>query len=152
VWRGLKDRQRIEEPPQTHGNAALEVLWTVVPLLIVGVLFALTAISAFSLHGLKAPEDALSITVIGWQFWWEMRYTEEGIVAADELVLPVGRPVRLELFYLVLIEQQPATPGPLPAPPPPPEIAAGPHLSYALQFFVFALIGIVGYGLLLPGC
>ena len=97
IWRGLKDRHRAEEPPQTHGNVALEAIWTVIPLLIVGVLFALTAISTFRLHGLAAPQDALHIRVVGWQFWWEMRYAEEGIVTANELVVPVGRPVRLEL-------------------------------------------------------
>lgn len=98
IWRGLKDRRRALEPPQIHGNVTLEAIWTVVPLLIVGVLFALTAISTFRLHGLNAPEDALVIEVIGRQFWWEMRYPEEGIVTANELVLPVGRPVRLELL------------------------------------------------------
>lgn len=58
-------------------------------------------------------------------------------------------PYRLEPFYLELVAQQPANPGPLPIPPPPPELGTGPHLSYALQWFAFALIGLVGYGLLL---
>jgi cytochrome c oxidase subunit 2 len=97
IWRGWRERHRVEEPPQIHGNAALEVTWTVVPLALLGVLLVLTVASTFRLSGLSAPENALHVKVIGKQFWWEMLYPEEGIVTANELVVPLGRPVRLEL-------------------------------------------------------
>jgi surfeit locus 1 family protein len=58
-------------------------------------------------------------------------------------------PYRLEPVYLELTAQTPAQATPLPRPLPPPELGGGPHLSYALQWFSFALIGIVGYGFLL---
>lgn len=51
--------------------------------------------------------------------------------------------------YLVLEEQQPATAGALPASARPPELDDGPHLSYAVQWFLFASVGMVGYPLLL---
>lgn len=85
--------------------------------------------------------------------WLVVRDPPQGVLSkvfwVDTERLAQQFPYRLEPFYLELTAQQPATPGPLPVPPPPPEIGAGPHLSYALQFFAFALIGIVGYGLLL---
>jgi cytochrome c oxidase subunit 2 len=35
--------------------------------------------------------------VVGHQYWWEVRYPAEGITVRDELHLPVGRPVNLQL-------------------------------------------------------
>ena len=55
----------------------------------------------------------------------------------------------LEPYYLELIGQQPPQAGDLPVPPPAPELSRGPHLSYALQWFAFAVIALVGYAALL---
>lgn len=47
------------------------------------------------------PPDALAIDVIGHQFWWEIHYQDRDgqriATAANELHVPVGRPVRLQL-------------------------------------------------------
>jgi surfeit locus 1 family protein len=51
--------------------------------------------------------------------------------------------------YLLLQDQTPAQPQGLPAPAPPPAPSEGPHLSYAIQWFTFATIAVVGYGVLL---
>lgn len=58
-------------------------------------------------------------------------------------------PYTLEPLYLQLETQDPAQAGALPVPPQVPELTEGSHLSYALQWFSFALIGIIGYPLLL---
>lgn len=58
-------------------------------------------------------------------------------------------PFPLEPVYLELRAQSPANEGRLPLPPAPPEVERGPHLAYALQWFSFAVIGLVGYTLLL---
>ena len=65
----------------------------------------------------------------------------------------IGRelPYKLEPVFLELATQTPAQRGQLPVPPPPPEITRGSHLSYALQWFSFALIGLIGYAALLRG-
>ena len=60
-----------------------------------------------------------------------------------------GLPYTLEPVFLELANQTPAQSGQLPVPPPPPEVTRGSHLAYALQWFSFALIGIVGYAALL---
>jgi cytochrome c oxidase subunit 2 len=44
-----------------------------------------------------APDDALHVEVVAHQWWWEIRYPEWGIVSANELHLPVDRPVALSL-------------------------------------------------------
>lgn len=46
---------------------------------------------------LQMPEDALTIRVVGHMWWWEVRYPESSIVSANEIYIPVGKPVRLEL-------------------------------------------------------
>jgi cytochrome oxidase assembly protein ShyY1 len=57
-------------------------------------------------------------------------------------------PGRLLPVYLVLQGQDPPQAGRLPEPPVLPELTEGPHLSYAIQWFVFATIALVGYGVL----
>ncbi len=42
-------------------------------------------------------EDSLLIKVVAKQFWWEFTYPEEGIVTAQEVVIPVGEKVTFEL-------------------------------------------------------
>ena len=78
------------EPPQVYGSNAIEVAWTVVPLLIVMVLFLATARTIFEIERAAAPSDALRVTVVGHQWWWEFRYPDLGIVTANELHLPVS--------------------------------------------------------------
>ncbi len=79
----------------------------------------------------------------------------EGELDAVFFVNPVrigrGLPYKLEPVFLELATQTPAQRGQLPVPPPPPEITRGSHLAYALQWFSFALIGVVGYAALLRG-
>ena len=58
----------------------------------------------------------------------------------DERLLPI---------YVDLIAQQPAQAGTLPEPLPAPELSEGPHLNYAGQWFIFALLTCIVYPLLL---
>jgi surfeit locus 1 family protein len=52
-------------------------------------------------------------------------------------------------FYLLLTGQDPAQEGPYPALQTLPETGPGPHLGYAVQWFVFSLIAAIGYPVLL---
>jgi cytochrome c oxidase subunit 2 len=83
------------EPPQVTGNHRLEILWTVVPIAIVTGLFIMT----LETMGRSDPpaDRAPDIIVVGHQWWWEARYPS-GVVTANELHIPTGKPllVRLE--------------------------------------------------------
>ena len=80
------------EPAQIYGSNQIELSWTVIPVLVVVVLFLATARVIFSTERPDQSSSALDVTVIGHQFWWEYRYPKLGIVTANELHIPVGGP------------------------------------------------------------
>src|SRR5262245_37336667 len=59
------------EPAQVYGSTQIELAWTVVPVLIVVVLFAATARVIHAIQDAPKPPTAIEVTVIGHQFWWE---------------------------------------------------------------------------------
>jgi cytochrome c oxidase subunit 2 len=112
-------------PTQTHGNFRLEIMWTILP----GVLLAVIAVPVVQriwlLEERNDPETGLDVMVIGQQWWWEYRYDVDGdgffidgngdgvvdelderlpindildpddLVTANELVIPAGEQVDL---------------------------------------------------------
>ena len=78
------------EPAQVYGSTRIEIAWTVLPILIVVVLSMATARTVIEVQNKRLPADTLKVTVIGHQWWWEYRYPEFGIVAANELHVPVS--------------------------------------------------------------
>ncbi len=86
------------EPPQIYGSVQVELAWTVIPILIVVVLFLTTARIIFAIQDAPEPKSALDVTVVGHQFWWEYRYPKLGIVTANELHVPVGKATYLRLL------------------------------------------------------
>lgn len=78
------------EPAQIYGSTQIELAWTVIPILIVVVLFLATARIIFAIQDAPKPKTALDVTVIGHQFWWEFRYPKYGVVTANELHIPVS--------------------------------------------------------------
>lgn len=91
------------EPAQIYGSNQVELAWTVVPVLIVVVLFLTTARVIFGIQDAPKPKSALEVTVIGHQFWWEFRYPKQGIVTANELHVPVSSPGDPVPTYLTLL-------------------------------------------------
>jgi cytochrome c oxidase subunit 2 len=83
-------------PRQTRGHTALEIAWTLAPALVLLVIAIPTMQVIFRTQGAATP-GALAVTVRGWQWWWEFRYPDLGVVTANELHLPAGRPVVLRL-------------------------------------------------------
>jgi cytochrome c oxidase subunit 2 len=98
VWTILKFRHRegAPEPKHVHGNTTLEILWTVIPAIIL-VFIAVPTVRAIFRTQAKAAPNALQVEVIGHQWWWEFRYPELGITTANELYLPIGRTVNFAL-------------------------------------------------------
>src|SRR6266481_6452049 len=81
-----KDR----EPAQVYGSTQIELAWTIIPILIVVVLFLATARVIHAIQDAPKPAEAVEVTAIGHQFWWEFRYPGLGIVTANELHVPVS--------------------------------------------------------------
>jgi cytochrome c oxidase subunit II len=90
------------EPPQVYGSNQIELAWTVVPVLIVFVLFLATARYIFGIEGHEPPSQTLQVTVVGHQWWWEIRYPDLGIVTANELHVPVSDPANPSPTFLTL--------------------------------------------------
>jgi cytochrome c oxidase subunit 2 len=90
------------DPPQVYGSGPIELAWTVVPILIVVVLGLVATRGVFSIDTEHPPPHALPVSVIAHQWWWEFRYPDQGIVTANELVVPLSdpdepRPIALSL-------------------------------------------------------
>ena len=96
------DANAAQEPPQIYGSNQIELSWTVIPILIVVMLFLATARVILSTQNAPKPVDALDVTVIGHQFWWEYRYPKLGIVTANELHIPVSDPKHPTPTYLTM--------------------------------------------------
>jgi cytochrome c oxidase subunit 2 len=90
------------EPPQVYGSTQIELSWTIIPCLIVLVLFLATARVIHAVQDAHRPPGALDVTVIGHQFWWEFRYPALGIVTANELHIPVSDPARPRPTFMKL--------------------------------------------------
>jgi cytochrome c oxidase subunit 2 len=90
-------------PRQTRANVPLEVFYTVIPLVIVALLFGLTM---WTQHRVDSEGDAadLSVEVTGFQWGWRFRYPAQGVTVLGDanqpptLVVPVGANVRLRLL------------------------------------------------------
>src|SRR5262249_55330361 len=91
------------EPAQVYGSTQIELAWTIIPVLIVVVLFLATARVIHGIQDMPQPPTALEVTVIGHQFWWEYRYPKLGIVTANELHVPVSDPANPRATFFTLL-------------------------------------------------
>jgi len=91
------------EPAQVYGSTQIELAWTVIPILIVVVLFLATARVIHAIQDVPKPVSAVDVTVIGHQFWWEFRYPKLGIVTANEMHIPVSDPAHPTPTFLKLL-------------------------------------------------
>lgn len=100
-FRARPDHDPDELPAQTHGNTKLELAWTILPAVLLAVIGLATVVTLFEVEA--AADDAeMSVTVIGQQWWWAYEYDLDGddkpdIITANDLVIPAGTPVKLEI-------------------------------------------------------
>ena len=92
----IKYRRRSddEQPKQNHGNLALELSWTIIPLFIGLFVFLLGADVFFRLQ--RAPADPLEIYAVGKQWMWKIQH-ESGKREINTLHVPKGQPVRVTM-------------------------------------------------------
>jgi cytochrome c oxidase subunit 2 len=91
------------EPPQVYGSLQVELAWTVIPILIVLVLFLATARVIHSIQDAPKPPGTIEVVAIGHQFWWEFRYPALGVVTANELHVPVSDSSQPTPTFLTLL-------------------------------------------------
>jgi cytochrome c oxidase subunit 2 len=104
VYLAVRFRRRKQDddelPTQTHGNLVLELGWTILPAVILAAVAYGTLVTLFDLNDL--PDEAVEVDVIGQQWWWEFQYDVDGdgendFRTANEMVIPVGEPVNLDI-------------------------------------------------------
>jgi cytochrome c oxidase subunit 2 len=102
-WSVIRYRRRSDDvPSQRQTMLKLEIFYTAMPLVLVGVLFALTIRVNNELTALKKNPD-VRVEVVGFQWQWQFKYPGQGVTTQGtpdhpaELVLPVGRTVQFHL-------------------------------------------------------
>jgi cytochrome c oxidase subunit 2 len=77
-----------------HGSLALELTWTIIPLILSMVMFGWGADLFYRLA--KPPRDSMEIFVVGKQWMWKVQHPE-GVREINELHVPINRNVRLTM-------------------------------------------------------
>ncbi len=90
------------EPAQIYGSNQIELSWTVIPILIVVMLFLSTTRVIWETEAAPRPPGTVDVAVIGHQFWWEYRYPKLGVITANELHVPVSDPAKPTRTYLAM--------------------------------------------------
>ncbi|WP_203332518.1 cytochrome c oxidase subunit II [Planococcus beigongshangi] len=93
-------------PEQVEGSAKLEFIWTAVPIVLLLILAVPTVYSTFDLADVTAMDSideegnqtSLTVNVTSYLYWWEFEYPEQGIVTAQELVVPTNERVYFNLI------------------------------------------------------
>ena len=104
VYTALRFRRKNDDrPPQVHGNKRLELIWTIIPAVVLLVIFIPTVQVLYE-HAAAEDEADFVIDVYGKQWWWEIHYPEiagaaEGqpLITANEVRLPQGANVVFNL-------------------------------------------------------
>lgn len=99
----FKSKNEEEIPKQIHGNNALEITWTIIPVILLAIIMVPTIQGLF--YSSNAPaeaKDQYTLEAIGHQWWFEFRYpnpsnTGEEIVTANEVFIPINEPIKINL-------------------------------------------------------
>jgi cytochrome c oxidase subunit 2 len=97
IWRyRSRGRSRLAEGAQVHGNTRLEIIWTVIPVLIIAAIGTVVFIELPKITPPAKAASTLEITVKAHQFYWEYEYPD-GTRTINDLYIPVDRDVRLRV-------------------------------------------------------
>jgi cytochrome c oxidase subunit 2 len=85
-------------PKQVEGNHKLEIIWTIIPIILLTILAVPTVGYTFKHdQNLSTDPEAIKVQVVAHQFWWEFNYPELGISTSQELYMPVGKKISFEI-------------------------------------------------------
>ena len=87
------------DPEQIHGHTGVEIAWTIIPAIILAVIAVPTVIAIFDNENSPKPpeEGGLLVKAIGHQWWFEFVYPDHNVVTANELHIPVGEVINIQL-------------------------------------------------------
>ncbi|MGH2532649.1 MAG: cytochrome c oxidase subunit II [Thermomicrobiales bacterium] len=104
VYTVLRFRRRSDDdarPEQVHGNKTLEIVWTIIPAIVLLIIFIPTVSTLYDFDA-EAQDGEYVIDVYGKQWWWEVHYREPDTVAevitANEIRVPTGRDILFRLY------------------------------------------------------
>lgn len=84
------------EPPQVFGWLKLEIVWTAIPVVLLAVIFGFTVSTMRAASpGPNGQQPDLVIT--GYQWWWGIQYPQAGVATANEIHLPAGKRLLLQI-------------------------------------------------------
>ncbi|WP_339227576.1 cytochrome c oxidase subunit II [Oceanobacillus sp. FSL K6-2867] len=84
-------------PKQVEGNHTLETVWTIIPIVLVLIMGVPTVIATFDLADTSNASEHINIEVTGNQYWWHFNYDGEEIVTSQDLYIPTGERVYLNM-------------------------------------------------------
>jgi cytochrome c oxidase subunit 2 len=85
-------------PKQVEGNHKLEIIWTVIPFILLIVIAIPTVKYTFEMDkDYSKDPNALQVKVTGHQFWWEFEYMNEKVITAQDLIIPTGKTIAFHL-------------------------------------------------------
>lgn len=87
--------RKVARPEGEHTGMALEVAWTVIPLILV--LFVFVWAFMDHLRSVVPPADSYEVRVLGKKWFWQFEYPQAGVSSINDLVVPVGRNIRLNM-------------------------------------------------------
>ncbi|WP_066192807.1 MULTISPECIES: cytochrome c oxidase subunit II [Gracilibacillus] len=93
-----KKGQEDHVPKQVEGNHTLEVIWTVIPIILLIIIAIPTVAVTYGLADEGPKEDSINVNVTGMQFWWNFEYADEEIQTSQELYIPVDERVYLNMM------------------------------------------------------
>ncbi|HEX3927291.1 MAG TPA: cytochrome c oxidase subunit II [Gemmatimonadales bacterium] len=89
------------EPKQIHGSTVVEIIWTIVPAVVLAIVAVPTVRAIFATAEVPTTspdgQPPLKVEVIGHQWYWEFRYPDLGITTANELHVPLNRAIDFRL-------------------------------------------------------
>jgi cytochrome c oxidase subunit 2 len=94
IWRFRAAPGDESDGPPNHGNTKLEVIWTVLPVLLLVVIGVWAVIVVDRNEALASDREVIEVKA--WQFAWEFTYRDAGVASGD-LRLPSGRQVELRM-------------------------------------------------------
>jgi cytochrome c oxidase subunit 2 len=89
-----REGDETREPAQIFGSKQIELAWTIIPIIIVLVLFLSSVRVIAATQDAKLPPGTIEVNVVGHQYWWEYRYPGMGVVTANELHIPTSDPAK----------------------------------------------------------